>query len=155
MSIRQIGIRSAICVPLYHEGHVEGAIYVDSQRQFGALSGAELEILTVLGLMLAAGIVQISLRGEVARERAVRGRLARYNSPQVVEQIMQSVKMGTSLIRRHGPEGAATIRVPFSPDEMLAEEYDVSVLFADLGGFTTLAERSTAAEAVQMLNHGL
>ena len=45
--------------------------------------------------MLAAGIAQMSLRGEVARERAVRGRLARYNSPQVVEQIMQSVN-GTS-----------------------------------------------------------
>ena len=87
VSIRQIGIHSAICVPLYHEGRVEGAIYVDSRRQAAALSGEELEVLTVLGLMLAAGIAQIALRGDVARERAIRGRLARYNSPQVVEQI--------------------------------------------------------------------
>ena len=130
-SIRQIGIRSAICVPLYHEGRVEGAVYVDSQREFATLSGGELEVLTVLGLMLAAGIVQMSLRGQVAHERAVRGRLARYNSPQVVEQIMQS-----------GPRA----------DAMLADEYDVSVLFADLGGFTAMAERSSAAEAVQLLN---
>jgi adenylate cyclase len=130
-SILQIGIRSAICVPLYHEGRVEGAVYVDSQREFATLSGGELEVLTVLGLMLAAGIVQMSLRGEVAHERAVRGRLARYNSPQVVEQIM-----------RFGPRA----------DAMLADEYDVSVLFADLGGFTALAERSSAAEAVQVLN---
>jgi adenylate cyclase len=159
-SIRQIGIRSAICVPLYHEGRVEGAVYVDSQREFATLSGGELEVLTVLGLMLAAGIVQMSLRGEVARERAVRGRLARYNSPQVVEQIMQSVKLGSSLI--HAQPGTERSLVadlagesamsPLSADAMLADEYDVSVLFADLGGFTPLAERSSAAEAVQVLN---
>jgi adenylate cyclase len=160
VSIRQIGIRSAICVPLYHEGRVEGAVYVDSQRQAEPLSGAELEVLTVLGLMLAAGIVQMSLRAEVARERAVRGRLARYNSPQVVERIMQSVKTGTSPIRRDQiavgarPEGIAheSETSPFSTDEMLADEYDVSVLFADMGGFTALAELSSAADAVRMLN---
>ena len=132
VSIRQIGIHSAICVPLYHEGRVEGAIYVDSRRQTAALSGDELEVLTVLGLMLAAGIAQIALRGDVARERAIRGRLARYNSPQVVEQIMRSTARNA--------------------DEMLAEEHDVSVLFADLGGFTSLAESWPAAEAVRVLN---
>jgi adenylate cyclase len=132
VSIRQIGIRSAICVPLYHEGRVEGAIYVDSRHQAVALSGDELEVLTVLGLMVAAGIAQMALRDDVARERAIRGRLARYNSPQVVEQIMRST--------------------PRRADEMLAEEYDVSVLFADLGGFTALAESLPAAEAVHVLN---
>ena len=132
VSIRQIGIHSAICVPLYHEGRVEGAIYVDSRRQAAALSGEELEVLTVLGLMLAAGIAQIALRGDVARERAIRGRLSRYNSPQVVEQIMRAA--------------------PRSADEMMAEEHDVSVLFADLGGFTALAESWPAAEAVRVLN---
>jgi adenylate cyclase len=131
-SIRQIGIRSAICVPLYHEGRIEGAVYVDSQRHADALTGGELEVLTVLGLMLAAGIAQMSLRGDVARERAIKDRLARYNSPQVVEQIMRCL--------------------PRQEDEMLAGEYDVSVLFADLGGFTALAERWPAAEAVGVLN---
>ncbi len=132
VSIRQIGIHSAICVPLYHDGRVEGAIYVDSRRQTAALSGDELEVLTVLGLMLAAGIAQIALRGDVVRERAIRGRLARYNSPQVVEQIMRAT--------------------PRNADEMLAEEHDVSVLFADLGGFTALAEGWSPSEAVKMLN---
>jgi len=132
VSIRQIGIRSAICVPLYHEGRIEGAVYVDSQRQTAALTAGELEVLTVLGLMLAAGIAQIALRGDVARERAIRGRLARYNSPQVVEQIMRFA--------------------PRQEDEMQADEYDVSVLFADLSGFTPLAESWPAAEVVRVLN---
>ena len=125
-------IRSAICVPLYHEKRIEGAVYVDSQHESESLSGGDLEVLTVLGLMVAAGIAQMALRGDVARERAVRDRLARYNSPQVVERIMQLV--------------------PRPEDEMQADEYDVSVLFADLGGFTALAENWSAAEVVRVLN---
>ena len=131
-SIHQMGIRSAICVPLYHQGQVTGVIYVDSQRDAGPLCSRDLEVLTVLGLMVAAGIAQISLRDDVARERTIRDRLARYNSPQVVEQIMRLT--------------------PRQEDEMLADEYDVSVLFADLTGFSALAESWTAAEAVRVLN---
>jgi adenylate cyclase len=132
VSIRQMGIRSAICVPLYHQGHVAGLIYADSPGDAGPLDGRDLEVLTVLGLMVAAGIAQISLRNEVDRQRALRDRLARYNSPRVVDQIMK-----------------LTAR---EENKMLAEEHDVSVLFADLTGFSALAEDWTAAETVQVLN---
>jgi class 3 adenylate cyclase len=131
-SIREMGIRSAVCVPLYHDGQVTGVIYVDSQWEAGPLGNRDLEVLTVLGLMVAAGIAQISLRGDVARERTMRQRLARYNSPRVVEQIMKLT--------------------PRQEGEMLAEEYDVSVLFADLTGFSALAENWSAAEVVRVLN---
>jgi adenylate cyclase len=127
-----MGIRSAICVPLYHDGQVTGVLYVDSQREAGPLGSRDLEVLTVLGLMVAAGIAQMSLRNDVARERAMRDRLARYNSPRVVEQIMKLT--------------------PRQENEMLADEYDVSVLFADLTGFSALAEKWSAAEVVQVLN---
>ena len=138
VSIRQMGIRSAICVPLYHDGQVAGVIYVDSQGEAGSFSSGDLEVLTVLGLMVAAGIAQLSLRNDVARERAMRDRLARYNSPQVVERIMQ-------LAWAPGTPG-------HQEDEMLADEYDVSVLFADLTGFSALAESWSAAEVVRVLN---
>ncbi len=131
-SVHQMGIRSAVCVPLYYQGHVTGVVYVDSQGEARPLNGQDLEVLTVLGLMVAAGIAQMALRGDVARERAMRDRLARYNSPQVVEQIMKLA--------------------PRQEDQMLADEYEVSVLFADLAGFTALAENWTAAEAVRALN---
>ena len=131
-SIQEMGIRSAICVPLYHQGQVTGVIYVDSQRDAGPLSSRDLEVLTVLGLMVAAGLAQISLRNDVARERTMRQRLAHYNSPQVVEQIMKLT--------------------PRQEGEMLADEYDVSVLFADITGFSALAESWSAAEVVRVLN---
>jgi adenylate cyclase len=132
VSVQQMEIRSAICVPLYHQGQVTGVIYVDSQRGAGALSSRDLEVLTVLALMVAAGIAQIALRNDVARERAMRDRLARYNSPQVVEQIMKLT--------------------PRQEGEMLADEYEVSVLFADITGFSALAESWSAAEVVRVLN---
>ena len=131
-SIHQMGIQSAICVPLYHQGQVRGVIYVDSQHDAGPLSSRDLEVLTVLGLMVAAGLAQIALRNNVVRERTMRDRLARYNSPQVVEQIMKLT--------------------PRQEGEMLTEEYDVSVLFADISGFSALAENWEAAETVRVLN---
>ena len=132
VSVHQMGIRAAVCVPLYHEGDVKGLIYVDSQTTAGPLASRDLEVLTVLGLMVASGISQMSLRGDVARERTMRSRLARYNSPQVVEQIMQLT--------------------PREEYEMLAGEYEVSVLFADITGFMAMAENLAAAEVVQVLN---
>jgi len=131
-SIHEMGIQSAICVPLYHQGQVTGVIYVDSQRYAGPLSSRDLEVLTVLGLMVAAGIAQISLRNDVARERTLRDRLARYNSPRVVEQIIKLT--------------------PIEEGEMLADEYEVSVLFADLTGFSALAENWEVTETVRVLN---
>ena len=131
-SVHQIGIQSAVCVPLYHTGHVKGLIYLDSQQNAEEFDQHDLEVLTVLGMLVAGGITQIALRGDVARERAIRSRLSRYNSPRVVEQI----------VNRAGElEG-----------EMAAEEREVSVLFADLTGFTATAEELSPAAAVQLLN---
>lgn len=41
---------------------------------------------------------------------------------------------------------------PRQESEMLTEEYEVSVLFADLTGFSALAENWSAAETVRVLN---
>jgi adenylate cyclase len=137
-SVRDLGIRGAMCVPLYYndtlrnEGKVQGIIYVDSQQGGLSSDAQELEMLTVLALMVAGGIRQLTLRADVLRERTLRSRLERYNSPRVVEQIL-----------RHDRR---------LEEEMLAEEAEVSVLFADLCGFTALADDWPPAEVVRVLN---
>ncbi|MGO8749859.1 MAG: adenylate/guanylate cyclase domain-containing protein [Thermoguttaceae bacterium] len=131
-SVCQIGVRAAICVPLLHAGRIKGLIYVDSQRAADEFDAKDLEILSVLGLMTAGGVTQLALHADVARKRAMLDRLSRYNSPRVVEQILS---------RSEELEGT-----------MHAGEYEVSVLFADLTGFTSIAEGMSAAEAVQLLN---
>ncbi len=132
VSVVELGIRAAMCVPLYHAGRVRGLVYVDSQRAAGELAHQDLAVLTVLGLMVAVGIAQMELRESVDRERSIRARLSRYHSPRVVEQIIS---------RSGAAEG-----------EMSAEDREVSVLFADLTGFTSLAESMPPVDVIHLLN---
>jgi adenylate cyclase len=132
VSVRELQIRSAMCVPLYHAGQVKGVVYVDSEHGGQTFTGQDLELLAVLGLMVAVGITQMMLRDDLAKERAVRSKLSRYNSPRVVEQIMS--------------------RTADFDGEMLAEDHEVSVLFVDIVHFTSMAENMRPAEVIQVLN---
>ena len=130
-SIRFEGIRAAMCAPLYHAGRVEGLIYVDSLG-CDRFTASDLELLTALGVLTAVGIVQARLRDDVTRERAIRARLARYSSPHVVEQIVA---------------GAGGLE-----DEMVAQEREVTVLFADLSRFTPMVEGAEPTRVAEVLN---
>ena len=96
VSVRELDIRSAMCVPLYHAGEVKGVVYVDCEHAAGPFTGDDLELLAVLGLMVAVGITQMALRDDLAKEREVRDKLSRYNSPRVVEQIMSRSERSTA-----------------------------------------------------------
>jgi len=126
------GIRAAMCAPLYHAGRVEGLLYVDTLCSDAQFVARDLELLTALGVLTAVGIMQARLRDDINRERAIRARLARYSSPHVVEQIVA---------------GAGTL-----DGEMLAEQREVTVLFADLSEFTPMVEGVQPAEVARVLN---
>jgi adenylate cyclase len=131
-SVMSMEIRAAMCAPLYHAGRVEGLIYVDTRDEGNTFAAGDLELLAALGVLTAVGILQARLRDEVDREKAVFARLSRYSSPRVVEQIVASID---------SPDGT-----------MLAAQREVSVLFADLSDFTTIAESWQPVEVVSMLN---
>jgi adenylate cyclase len=74
-------------------------------------------------------IAQARLAERLARESRNRERLQRYHSPAVVERVLAR------------------------QDEMLAaQEKDISVLFADVVGFTTMSETRPPTEVAAMLN---
>ena len=131
-SIVSMRIQAAMCAPLYYAGHVEGILYVDTLCTEQPFTQEDLELLASLGALTAVGILQTRLRDDVMHERAIRARLSRYSSPHIVQEI---------IARASGPDGL-----------MLAEQREVTVLFADLSGFTSLAESREPAEVVQMLN---
>jgi adenylate cyclase len=131
-SIQQMNICSAMCAPLYHAGQVQGLIYVDTHKPNVQLGTHDLELLTALGGLIAVGIEQVRLRDDVNRERAIRTRLARYSSATVVDQI---------IARGNDNDG-----------EMISEQRQVSVLFADLTDFTSIAEAMEPAEVATLLN---
>ena len=133
-SVQALRIREDMCAPLYHAGRVEGLIYVDTcaDESGEAFRAWHLEMLAALGVLATMGMSQARLRDDADRERAIRARLSRYSSPRVVQQIVASLDT---------PDG-----------KLHARQCEVSVLFADLCGFTPLAERQNPAEVVDLLD---
>jgi adenylate cyclase len=130
-SVIMLNIRSAMCAPLYRRGRVIGFVYVDRQSTQDPFTTTHLHALSTLGILSAVAVEQASLRDGLRREQDIRTRLARYSSPAVVDRIVSD-----------SSESAT----------MSTEEADVTVVFADLTGFTTMAETLEPGETVRVLN---
>ncbi|MBW2231625.1 MAG: FHA domain-containing protein [Deltaproteobacteria bacterium] len=131
-SVIMMQIHSAICAPLYRDGRVAGFIYVDRQSSSEPFDTPHLHALSALAMLSAVAVETASLRDHIRHEQEMRARLARYSSPAVVERILQA------------PGGAE--------QGMVADEHDVTVLFADLTGFTGMAENMRSADVIRILN---
>ena len=131
-SVRAQPVRSFMCAPLWHgASDVIGVVYVDASltQRFTA---TDLDLLSSLANFAAVAIEQARLTARVNEEIRRRERLQRYHSPAVVNRIF---------------EAGADIDTPF-----FAQERDVSVLFADIAGFTALSETLTPAQTAALLN---
>jgi adenylate cyclase len=128
-----------MCAPLYRNGRVVGFIYVDQQSELNQFSTQQLQTLSTLAILSAVAVEQSALRDSVRHEQDVRRRLTRYSSPAVVDRVI------AASIVDHGVRAQDAA-------EMVAEEGDVTVLFADLIGFTSLAENRHPKEVVDVLN---
>jgi adenylate cyclase len=126
-------VRSAMCVPLWSETDTQGLLYLDNLFDAHAFTEEELELVTAVANQVAIGIRQIRMTEQIRDEAIIRANLARYHSPDVVEMILRHSREGRDL----GFETA---------DEV------VTVLFADICGFTSLSERLTPAEVAALLN---
>jgi adenylate cyclase len=131
-SIRIHQIRSAMCAPLWSRDTIIGVIHVDSPLHVGSFKAEDLDLLTALANFAAVAIERTRLGERVEREKKIRNRLERYHSPSVVEEITASAT-------------AVEERV----EEVRVRE--VSILFADVCGFTTMAESMEPADVAGML----
>jgi len=131
MSIRMQQIRSAMCAPLWSRDSVIGVIHVDSPMHVGSFTEKDLDLLTALANFAAVAIERARLRERVEEERRIRGRLERYHSPQVIEEIIAHAEA----------TGAREVALTKS----------VTVLFADLVGFTSWSEKMAAGELASLL----
>lgn len=130
-SVRAANIRSFMAAPLWHEGEAAGVLYVDSPRT-APLTAADLDILQALSAYAGVAIAQTRLSQRLEQESRFRERLQRYHSAAVIEQILTT-------------QGG-------SDSPFLAEERDLTVLFADIVGFTQLAERMSPGDVARLLN---
>jgi len=130
-SIVRQAIRSFMCVPLWNQNDVIGVLYVDtplSQR----FTAADLDLFTAMSNYAAVAIEQARLGARLLEETRRRERLQRYHSPSVVSRII---------------DGGEDADAPF-----ITQERDLTVLFADIVGFTSIAERLLPGQVAQLLN---
>ncbi|CAM2008666.1 adenylate/guanylate cyclase domain-containing protein [Acanthopleuribacter pedis] len=136
-SIRFLGIKSAMCVPLFHKEKTIGILYLDSPTSAAIFGPNDLDLLTAMANFSAVGIEQTQLNEKILQETSVRQRLERYHSPSIVNRILKNIAGGQS----EGEE--YNLRV---------QERDVTILFADIVGFTPFSEKFSPNRIAELLN---
>lgn len=124
-------IRSCMCAPLWHDTEVIGILYVDNPES-SRFSAGDLNLFTTLSNYAAVAIEHARLAARLLQERRHRERLQRYHSPRVIERILEG----------ENEAGA----------HFIAQERQISVLFADIVGFTTISEQMTPPQVAKLLN---
>jgi adenylate cyclase len=129
-SIVDLSIRSLMCAPFVCKGELLGVISVDTMSSRHAFNADDLAVLTSIAGQAAIAIKNADLYAQVAKETQVRTHLSRYLSPDVVEGVLD----GTVPLTLGGERKRGT------------------VLFADIVGFTAMAETMGALDVVELLN---
>jgi adenylate cyclase len=131
-SIAIHGIRSAMCVPLWNRQRVIGAVQVDSPIHIGRFTEEDLDLITALANFAAVAIERAQLAEKIEQERKIRSKMERYHSPAVIDEIVKGV---------------------IAADETEIRNADVSILFADISGFTTVSETKKPEEVSEFLSN--
>jgi len=131
MSIVTQGIRSVMCVPLWVRDHTCGVLFADSTRRAVHLLQHHLHFMSLLANVAAAAIQRVQLQRRLQQEATLKERLMRYQSPTLVDKLLAD-----------------------DPKNGMLEptEREVSVLFADMVGFSTLTESMRPREVALLLN---
>ncbi|BCS31771.1 adenylate cyclase [Luteitalea sp. TBR-22] len=129
-SVRALSIRSFMCAPLWNRNEVIGVLYADTPRS-RKFSEDDLAVFVALANYAAVAIEHARLTARLFEESRQRERLQRYHSPGVVERILRS----------DTEAGAFDTQVR-----------EVTVMFVDLVGFTTLSEGLEPDAVAALLN---
>ena len=133
-SIAIHGIRSAMCVPLWNKQRVIGAVQVDSPIHIGSFTEEDLDLITALANFAAVAIERAQYAEKLDQERKIRSKMERYHSPAVIDEIVKGV-------------------VNVTTDETEIRNAEVSIMFADISGFTTISETKKPEEVSEFLSH--
>ncbi len=133
-SIISANIRSAISVPLILHGSAIGLVLLDSPGR-DKFSEQDRDLVSAIASQAAVAIERVRLTEELRQTAQVRQNLERFLSPNVASALARYVT-------QHGKLWEA-------------QEQDVSVLFADIAGFTSLSETMLPREVQDLLNEYL
>jgi adenylate cyclase len=130
-SIVAQGVHSTICAPLIADTRVHGALYADRLDPFTTFTYADLELVSAVAAQTAVAVESARAHERLAREEVARANYGRFLPEYVVQQILEnpdSFKLG-------------------------GVNQTLTVLFADIRGFTRLSEHAAPERVVQLLNN--
>jgi adenylate cyclase len=130
-SIIMQGIRSTMAVPLLVGDQLVGAFHVDSMLASGAFTDKDLLLFSGIATQAATAIQNFRLAKKIEHEAATRAEFQRLLSPALVDEIVN---------------GSLTL-------DQAGANREVTMLFADIRGFTSMSERNTPEEMVETLNN--
>ncbi|MEQ1643188.1 MAG: adenylate/guanylate cyclase domain-containing protein [Pyrinomonadaceae bacterium] len=130
-SIVSQGVRSTICAPLITQSGVHGVLYADRLDPFAAFRQDHLELISAVAAQTAVTVETVKAHKRLAREEVARANYSRFMPEYVVQQLLEnpdSFRLG----------GVNQI---------------ITVLFADIRGFTSISEHENPEKVVGLLNH--
>ncbi len=129
-SIVSQGVRSTICAPLVAETRVHGALYADRLDPFASFKPDDLELISAVAAQTAIAVENARAHERLAREEVARANYSRFLPEYVVKQMLDnpdSFKLG-------------------------GVNQTITVLFADIRGFTSISEHAPPEKIVGLLN---
>ncbi len=129
-SIVSQGVRSTICAPLMTESRVHGALYADRLDPFAAFKPDDLELISAVAAQTAIAVENARAHERLAREEVARANYSRFLPEYVVKQMLEnpeSFKLG-------------------------GVSQTITILFADIRGFTRISEHAPPEKIVNLLN---
>src|SRR5690348_1038782 len=129
-SIVSQGVRSTICAPLMAESRVHGALYADRLDPFAAFKPDDLELISAVAAQTAIAVENARAHERLAREEVARANYSRFLPEYVVKQMLEnpeSFKLG-------------------------GVSQTITILFADIRGFTRISEHAPPEKIVNLLN---
>ena len=134
-SILMQGIRGALAVPLWDQNDVVGVLYADARLRLeyaDPLDDDDLSFFSTLANLVASSVQRWLLSHKLNEEENIRHKLERYHSPMVVQHLIAQGVLDNGRI--------------------IPVETDISILFADIVGFTALSEKLSPQDIAQLLN---
>ena len=132
-SVRIHQIRAAMCAPLWSGEKIIGVMQLDSPHHTGSFTESDVDLLATLANFCAVALERNRAARDAEFQRHVRSRLERYHSPGVIEQVMRQAPLSTE-------EGMRGL-----------ERAEVTVLFADIVGFTAFSEKAPPEEVAELM----
>ena len=128
-SLKISGLRSAMCAPLVGKEQLFGVLYVDNLEKASAFTQDELNVFALIAAQAGAAVDNAMAHEKIAQQSLQRSALERFLSPEVVEMVVAN------------------------PDIRLGGvNQEVTVMFADIRGFTTMSETMEPGRVVEILN---